>query len=126
MYDPKFKNDLQQRLFIFSVNTIQLIRSLPKGREYDIIGHQVLKSSSSCGANYDEAQGAVSRADFSNKIAIALKEMRESNYWIKLIIATTENNQEWIKLMKETSELMNILGSIYTKTSVQRKFHSNQ
>jgi four helix bundle protein len=42
------------------------------------------------GANYDEAQGAVSRADFSNKTGISLKEMRESNYWIRFIIATTE------------------------------------
>ncbi|MCL4483066.1 MAG: four helix bundle protein [Bacteroidetes bacterium] len=124
MNDQEFKNDLQLRLFKFSVNTIQSVRSLPKGKEYDVISYQVLKSTSSCGANYDEAQGAVSRADFTNKIAIALKEMRESNYWIKLIIATTENNQDWIKLKKESIELMNILGSICAKTSAHREFHS--
>ena len=122
MIDLTFKNDLQERLFNFAVNTIKSVRNLPKGKEYDVISWQILKSASSGGANYDEAQGAVSRADFSNKSGIALKEMRESNYWIKLIIATTENNQDWIKLKNESVELMNILGSICTKTSTQRKF----
>ena len=120
MHDSAFKNDLQERLFNFAVKTIQSVRNLPKGKEYDVISWRILKSSSSGGANYDEAQGAVSRADFSNKIGIALKEMRESNYWIKLIIATTENNQDWIKLKTESYELMKILGSICSKTSIQR------
>jgi four helix bundle protein len=125
MQDTTFKNDLQERLFNFAVNTIKSVRKLPKGMEYEVISWQILKSASSGGANYDEAQGAVSRADFSNKTGIALKEMRESSYWIKLIIATTENNQDWIKLRKESGELMNILGSICTKTSTPRKFHKN-
>jgi four helix bundle protein len=98
------------------------VRKLPKGKEYEVISWQILKSASSVGANYEEAQGAVSRADFSNKTGIALKEMRESNYWIRLIIATTEKNQDWIQLKYESVELKNILGSICTKTSTPRKF----
>jgi four helix bundle protein len=125
MQDTTFKNDLQERLFNFAVNTIKSVRKLPKGMEYEVISWQILKSASSSGANYDEAQGAVSRADFSNKTGIALKEMRESSYWIKLIIATTEKNQDWIKLKKESVELMNILGSICTKTSTPRKFYKS-
>lgn len=120
MRDQGNKNNLQDRLFIFAVNTIQLARILPTGKEYDVISWQILKSSSSCGANYTEAQGAVSRADFSNKIGIALKEIRESNYWIRLIIASTENSDDWIKLKTESDELMKILGCICTKTSIQR------
>jgi len=122
MFDSIFKNDLHKRLFDFAVNTIQSVRTLPKGKEYEVIEWQILKSATSCGANYDEAQGAVSKADFSNKTAIALKEMRESNYWIRLIIATTENKEDWNTLKKESVELMNILGSIYSKTSAHRKF----
>jgi four helix bundle protein len=121
--DPEFKNDLQSRLFSFAVQAILLVRILPKGKEYDVISWQFLKSSSSCGANYEEAQGAVSRADFSNKMAIVLKEIRESNYWIKIIIAITDNKDEWIKLGKESFELMNIVGCIRAKTSVLRKFN---
>jgi four helix bundle protein len=115
-----YKNDLQKRLFQFAVNVIFLIRKLPKGKEYDVISYQLIKSSTSSGANYDEAQGAVSKADFSNKIGISLKEMRESNFWIKLIISTTGRNEGWPELKDESSELMKILGSIYTKTSVKR------
>ena len=122
MDDPVFKNNLQQRLFNFSVHIIQSVRLLPNGKEYEVISRQVLQSASSCGANYEEALGAVSKADFTNKIAIALKEMRETNYWIRLIVAITENNQDWIRLKQESWELTNILGSIRLKTSVQREF----
>jgi four helix bundle protein len=114
------KNELQERLFKFAVNVIKLIRLLPKGKEYDVISYQLIKSSTSSGANYDEAQAAVSKADFSNKIGISLKEMRESNYWIRILVAITSENEEWIKMRQESFELMNILGSIYSKTSVKR------
>jgi four helix bundle protein len=108
------------RLFEFAVNIIVLIRKLPKTKEYQIISCQLLKSSGSSGANYEESQAAVSRPDFANKISISLKEMRESNYWIRLIIATTESNQQWLEMKKESSELMKIPGSIYSKTSIKR------
>lgn len=81
------KNDLQRRLFQFAVDIILLIRKLPKGKEYDVINYQLTKASTSSGANYEEAQAAVSRPDFANKISISLREMRESNYWIRMIIA---------------------------------------
>lgn len=113
-------NDLQVRLFEFTVKVIKLVRQLPKGKEYDVISYQLIKAASSAGANYDESQGAVSKADFVNKIGISLKEMRESNYWIRTIIATTDNHQEWTELGSESSQLMKILGSIYSKTSIKR------
>lgn len=113
-------NDLQVRLFEFTVKVIKLVRQLPKGKEYDVISYQLIKAASSAGANYDESQGAVSKADFVNKIGISLKEMRESNYWIRIIIATTDNHQEWTELGSESSQLMKILGSIYSKTSIKR------
>ena len=46
--------------------------------------------------------------------------MRESNYWIRIIVEITETNQEWLILRNESLELMNILGSIYSKISVKR------
>lgn len=118
--EQKPKNELQERLFNFAVKVIKLIRLLPKGKEYDVISYQLIKSSTSSGANYDEAQAAVSKADFSNKIGISLKEMRESNYWIRIIVAITAQNEDWLKMRQESSELMNILGSIYSKTSIKR------
>jgi len=120
LQEQKHKNDLQERLFKFAVQVIKLIRLLPKSKEYDVISYQLIKASTSSGANYDESQAAVSKADFSNKIGISLKEMREANYWIRILVAITSENDEWIKIRQESFELMNILGSIYSKTSVKR------
>ncbi|UBM63662.1 hypothetical protein LA303_00455 [Candidatus Sulfidibacterium hydrothermale] len=53
-------------------------------------------------------------------MGIALKEMRESNYWIRLVIAITDNYNEWLAQRDESNELMKILGSIYSKTSKKR------
>jgi len=113
-------NDLQGRLFQFSVDIIKEVRNLPNSREYQVISYQLLKSSTSVGANYEEAQSAVSKADFSNKVGISLKEIRESNYWIRIIIAILEANTNWITLEAESKELMKILGSIYSKSSKHR------
>ncbi|WP_394340477.1 four helix bundle protein [Marinifilum flexuosum] len=92
------------------------VRNLPKGREFQVVSHQILKSATSVGANYEEAQAAVSNADFSNKIAISLKEIRETNYWIRLILAISSKNDVWNSLEKESMELMKILGTIHSKT----------
>ena len=69
------------------------------------------------GANYEEAQGAVSKADFSNKVGISLKEIRETNYWIRIIIEILDESENWLPLEKESKELMKIIGAIYSKTS---------
>ena len=114
------KNDLQERLFAFVVGVFKFLRTLPDNKENSVIRYQLLKSSSSTGANYEEAQAGSSRADFAHKVEIALKEMRESNYWLRLIEATSDkqdlNSIELEKLIKESEELKLILGSIATKT----------
>ena len=80
-----YKNDLSKRLFKFAVDVIKMLRTLKGGNEIKIISNQLGKSSTSSGANYEESQAAVSRADFGNKIGISLKEMRESNYWLRIL-----------------------------------------
>ena len=65
-----------------------------------------------------KAQGGSSRADFKNKVFISLKEMRESNYWMKALKGINENkeiNKEIVELVNESQELKNILGSIASK-----------
>lgn len=111
--------DLAERLILFSVDVIKLLRKLPVEDEYKIIKYQLIKSVTSSGANYEEAQGASSRADFTNKVRISLKEMRESNYWLKVLGGITNHAdlQNEIKdILKESTELKNILGSICSKT----------
>lgn len=114
------KNELQKRLFEFVVRVFKFLRTLPNTSEYSVVRYQLLKASSSTGANYEEAQAGSSRADFTNKVAISLKEMRESNYWLRLIKATAEeievNMAELDYLINESRELKLIFGSIVTKT----------
>lgn len=110
-------NELSVRLFNFSVRIIKLLQKLPKNPESDVVRYQLDKSSCSAGANYEEAQAGSSKADFTNKVRISLREMRESNYWLKIILSTSlANNQlELDLLIKESEELKKILGSIVKK-----------
>lgn len=118
------KNDLGDRLLNFAVSVIKLLRKFPSSEEYKIIKYQLIKSSTSAGANYEEAQGASSKADFSHKVHISLKEMRESNYWLR-IISGIDINKKYEKnineILKESTELKNILGAICTKITNKNK-----
>jgi len=111
-------NDLTERLFEFAVRVIEFLKTLPYTPENKTIRSQLSKSACSSGANYEEAQAGSSRPDFSNKVRISLREMRESNYWLPIIKRTTQEiNQEEIDyLIKESAELKSILGSISQKS----------
>jgi len=85
------KNGLEMRLFNFVVRTIVFLRTLPDTPDYKVIRYQLIKSSTSSGANYEEAQAGSSRPDFCNKVRISLREMKESNYWLRLIQAISQD-----------------------------------
>ena len=113
------RNDLTGRLLEFSINVILFLRKLQNTEEYRVIKHQLIKSSTSSGANYEEAQGASSKADFTNKVRISLKEMRESNYWLKVtkgILLNEDLEKDCLVLIQESKELKNILGAICINT----------
>jgi len=119
-----YQNDLSKRLLLFSINTIKLLRKLPNDLEFKIIKNQLIKSASSTGANYEEAQGASSKADFNYKAHIALKEIRESNYRLDIISGINENesvSKEIEQLKNESDELKKILGSICSKSGMSLK-----
>src|SRR3954471_14765358 len=78
------KKDLERRTKQFSLATIKFTAALPRTREGDILGRQLLRSATSIGANYREANRGVSRADFANKIGTVQKEASETQYWIEL------------------------------------------
>lgn len=114
------KNDLNERLFNFAIRCLKFIRNIPSTTEYRVIKYQLAKSATSSGANYEESQAGSSKADFNNKVRISLREMRESNYWLRIIEginekSTIKDELEW--LINESKELKNILGSIVSKTS---------
>ena len=112
------KNDLCERLFEFAVRVLEFLKILPYTPENKTIRSQLSKSACSSGANYEEAQSGSSKPDFTNKVRIALREMRESNYWLRIIKGTVReaNSKELDFLIKESSELKNILGSIVQRS----------
>jgi len=79
---------LDARLLQYGARIIRLVEALPKTLVCRRIADQLLRSGMAVGANYEEAQGAESRVDFSHKLQIALKELRESNYWLRLLDVT--------------------------------------
>jgi four helix bundle protein len=109
------ENELSKRLFNFAVDVIKMLKTLQGGNEIKIISNQLGKAATSSGANYEEAQAAVSRADFGNKVGISLKEMRGSNYWLRILKDLFPENKEIIRLTNESYELKSILGSISYK-----------
>lgn len=100
------------------VRCLKLLKTFQNTSEYQIIKFQLDKSSTSIGANYEEAQAGSSKADFKNKVRISLKEARESNYWLRVLKALDENpNSELEFLVNESNEIKNILASITKKLS---------
>jgi four helix bundle protein len=113
--------DIRERAFAFAVRIIKLSKFLEKSSDVSrTLINQLLDAGTSIGANLQEAVAGQSKADFVHKNSISLKEARESNYWLRLILATSLFDQaiaEGIKeLETESSEIANIIGSIIVKT----------
>lgn len=91
-----------------------MLKTLPYTPENKTIRTQLSKSACSSGANYEESQAGSSKADFNNKVRISLREMRDSNYWLRLVKRTVNviDMTECDFLIKESEELKKILGSI--------------
>lgn len=77
--------DFKDRFLEYGAQVIELVERLPKTIAGRRIGDQLLRSGTSIGANYEEAQAAESKTDFIHKLQISLKELRESNYWLRLM-----------------------------------------
>src|SRR4051794_11072670 len=77
--------DLGERLFAFAMRIIRVYQAVAKQSDLGrVLGRQLLRSGTSVGANYEEGQAGQSRADFICKASIALKEARETRYWLRL------------------------------------------
>ncbi|HLO47094.1 MAG TPA: four helix bundle protein [Kamptonema sp.] len=110
--------DICVRTFTFSVIIVKLCQSIDqKSQTGQIIAKQLLRSGTSIGANVEEAQAAQSKADFINKMTISLKEARETNYWLRLLVATEIVPKERTgQIQTEAVELMRIIGAIIVRT----------
>ena len=103
--------DLKERFIDFAVRIIQLSEALPNTKAGNHVAGQILRSGTSPAPNYGEALAAESAADFVHKLKIALKELRETEVWLKIIakakLASSAGRLN--SLLKETDELSAIL-----------------
>lgn len=107
--------DITERTFNFALRIIKLCQFLNEkySLEKSILAKQLMRSGTSIGANVEEAQSGQSRSDFIHKISIALKEARETSYWLRLLEAGEIVPKEKLAdLIKESEELKKILAAI--------------
>ena len=105
------KFDLQERFIDYAVRIINVSDQLPETKAGKHISFQMLRSGTSPASNYGEAQSAESKADFIHKLKVALKELRETEVWLKIIIRTKliQPSTKLSPLLQETDELISIL-----------------
>ena len=110
--------DIYERTFQFSLRVVRLCKHLNQQRGVArIFSRQVLRSATSIGANLEEAKAAHSRPDFICKVEIALKEARETAYWLRLAIESeTVSKARAGALHSEAQQLCRILGAIVVST----------
>ncbi|HSB10919.1 MAG TPA: four helix bundle protein [Blastocatellia bacterium] len=108
------RSDIRERTFGFAVRIVRLSTYLhTRAGASKTLATQVLRAATSVGANIEEAQAGQSRADSISKNAIALKEARETHYWLRRLVASRVVPESRIRdLRDEASQLMRIIGAI--------------
>ncbi len=109
---------IQQRTFLFACRIVKLCQFLAKQKGIaEVLGKQILRSGTSVGANLEEATAGQSKADFISKCNIALKEARETRYWLRLFPETElVPSKKLNTLMTESNEIVAILTTIVKKS----------
>ncbi len=111
------KYDLEERTADFAEKVIELCKKVPKDNVSSPIISQLIRSGTSIGANYMEANGASSKKDFKNKIFICKKEARETKYWFRMLAKTDKNYVNECRILwKEAQELTLIFSKIALNT----------
>lgn len=112
---PK-KYDLEERTARFGEEIIDFAKDLPKNAINLPLINQLIRSATSIGANYMEADGAESKKDFEHKIAICKKEAKETKHWLRMILRANPNKlEECQKFWQEAQEFTLIFSSIIKK-----------
>jgi len=122
MENNKYKTDLKDRCFKFSVSVIKVCDNLPSKRSSWVISDQLIRSSTSIGANIIEAKSSSSKLEFKKFYEIALKSANETIYWLDLLKELNLLDSKIIcDLKNESHEIANMLGKsvITLKNSIQ-------
>lgn len=119
MNGDKNSFDLEERTALFGEEIIKFCKSIVQDTITRPLVSQIIRSATSIGANYMEANGASSKKDFKNKIHICKKETQETKHWLRMIsVASPDHAEAARKLWKEAQELTLIFGKIISTLKV--------
>ena len=108
--DYKYRDELKQRTKKFALRVIKLFQSLPKEPEAQIIGKQMLRSSTSIAANYRAACRARSNAEFHSKLCTVIEEADETMFWLEMLLEAGIVKHELLQyLYQENEEILKIM-----------------
>lgn len=103
-------NELSERFMNFAASVFKQSKKIYNNQLNRHVSLQLFRSSTAIGANYEEARGAESRADFAHKVKLSLKEARETSYWLQFIIKSEiDKSTEVAELLKESQQICDIL-----------------
>jgi four helix bundle protein len=113
----RIKGDLKERTKQFALNIIAVYSQLPRRRGAQVLGDQLLRSGTSVGAHFREAQRAKSNPDFISKIEGGMQELEETAYWLELLEGARFCGRDQLELLvNEADQLMAIFVTIVRKT----------
>ena len=116
-----FAEAFRNRTKKFVVDNIRFYKTLPKTEEAKIIGRQLLRSSSSVGANYRAACRARSQAEFHAKLSIVVEEADESTFWMEVLIeAEIVKQADLISLLDEANQILKIVSASRKTVSLNK------
>lgn len=114
------KSLVYDKAFAFAIRIVNACKHLQTSQREFVLSKQLLRSGTSIGANIAEANGAISDADFSNKISIAYKECLEAKYWLSLMKETDYiNEKSFESIHNDADEIAKMLFSILKKTRLK-------
>jgi four helix bundle protein len=115
-------NILKEKTFEFAVRTVRLYQYLTDTKKEFVMSKQILKSGTSIGANYREAQNAESKSDFAHKLGICQKECDETMFWLELLVRTDYiDNRMFESLHQDASENLRMIKSAILTTKKNHK-----
>ncbi len=116
---------LEERLIVFGADVCQSMSRLPRDLVGVHLGRQLIRSATSPAANYAEARGAESRRDFSHKLQICLKELRETYVWLRLVHRLHGSKIVTRALKQECNELIAIFVKSILTTKTPKPIDKN-
>ncbi|MFC1866810.1 four helix bundle protein [Thermodesulfobacteriota bacterium] len=117
----KSENVAYDKAYDFAVRIVKCVRDMQNEEREFVLSKQLIRSGTSIGANLSEANGAISKADFSSKVSIAYKECLETKYWLNLLKDTGYlETEKFDDLHASADELAKILFSILKTTRIKK------